>query len=342
MKKISCVVEYFNFPHLSQIYKGFQILEKKGVIDLKFIKKTGNLNKPIISAWINNDIHIIYDTLDGFNWIDNKSTEENLLFFQNNYHCDHYFKRSYNSNLLNYNYASQRTIHALEFNYDMSYEYVSLDIKRLMRDTVRKYLPFYDTSINYKDFEYYPNKNKQPKILFSARLWDPEDVRHDETQLEREIINSNRINYIRECKKVFGSIFTGGLKDSELSRKLAKDLIIPNKKTSKLSYVKIIKEHDICISTLGLHKSNGWKLGEYIAASRAIISEPLFFTPQNFIKGENYLEASSTDALISNIYKLIDNSDYKYEMMVNNFKFYNQYLRPDILILNSLLKVINS
>ena len=117
---------------------------------------------------------------------------------------------------------------------------------------------------------------------------------------------------------------------------------MPNKKTSKLNYVKTIKEHDICISTLGLHKSNGWKLGEYIAASRAIISEPLFYTPQNFIKGENYLEASSTDALISNIYKLIDNSDYKYEMMLNNFKFYNQYLRPDILILNSLLKVINS
>lgn len=342
MKKINCVVEYFNAPHLSQIYKGFQILEKKGVVDIKFIKKTGDLNKPIISAWINNNIHIIYDTLDGFNWIDNKSTEENLLFFQNNYHCDHYFKRSYNSNLIKYNCGSQRTIHDLEFNYDMSYEYVSLDIKRLMKDTARKCLPFYNSSINYKNFEYYPNKNTQPKILFSARLWNPEDVKDGETRSEREIINSNRIKYIRECKKEFGDIFTGGLQDSELSRKLAKDLVIPNKKTSKLSYVKTVKEHDICISTLGLHKSNGWKFGEYIAASRAIVSEPLLFTPQNFIEGENYLEASSTDALISNIYKIIDNTDYKYEMMLNNFKYYNQYLRPDILILNSLVKAINS
>lgn len=342
MKKINCVVEYFNSPHLSQIYKGFQILEKKGVVDIKFVKKTGDSNKPIISAWINNSIHIIYDTLDGFNWIDNKSTEENLLFFQNNYHCDHYFKRSYNSNLLKYNRGSQRTIHDLEFNYDMSYDYVSLDIKRLMKDTARKCLPFYNSSINYKDFEYYPNKNTQPKILFSARLWNPEDVKDVETRSEREIINSNRIKYIRECKKEFGDIFTGGLQDTELSRKLAKDLVIPNKKTSKLSYVKTVKEHDICISTLGLHKSNGWKLGEYIAASRAIISEPLFFNPQNFIEGENYLEASTTDALISNIYKIIENKDYKYEIMLNNFKYYNQYLRPDILILNSLVKAINS
>lgn len=342
MTKISCVVEYLFSPHLSQIYKGFQILEEKGLIDLKFIKKAGNLNKPIISAFINNEYHIIYDTLDGFNWLDNKSIEDNLLFFQNHYQCDYYFKRSYNASLLNYNKGSTRRIHNLEFNYDVAYEPIFTDIKRVVKDTIHKRLNLHNPNVDYKDFEYYFNKNDQSKILFSARLWDPKDVENIDESTEREIINQNRINYIRACKKEFGSIFTGGLQDSELSRKMAKDLVLSNKKTSKLSYIRTIKDHDICISTLGLHKSNGWKFGEYIAASRAIISEPLFFTSENFIESNNYLEVSSTDSLISNIYRILDDTEYKYTMMVNNFNYYNQYLRPDALILNSLIRVINN
>lgn len=342
MTKISCVVEYLFSPHLSQIYKGFQILEEKGIIDLKFIKKAGDLNKPIISVWINNKYHIIYDTLDGFNWLDNKSLEDNLLFFENNYPCDYYFKRNYHPKLLNYNKGSTRSIYNLEFNYDMSYEPIFRDIKRVLKDTIRKYSHLHYTNVDYKDFEYYFNKNDQSKILFSARLWDPKDVESIEDSREREVINQNRINFIRACKKEFGNIFTGGLQDSELSRKLAKDLVLPNRKTNKLSYIRTIKDHDICISTLGLHKSNGWKLGEYIAASRVIISEPLFFTSKNFIEGKNYLEISSTDSLISNIYRVLDDTEYKYTMMVNNFNYYNQYLRPDMLILNSLIRVMSN
>lgn len=30
---------------------------------------------------------------------------------------------------------------------------------------------------------------------------------------------------------------------------------------------------DICIGSMGLHKSIGWKTGEHIAASKAIINE---------------------------------------------------------------------
>ena len=56
-------------------------------------------------------------------------------------------------------------------------------------------------------------------------------------------------------------------------------------------FLNIVKSSDICIATTGLHKSIGWKFGEYIAASRAIITEPLYYEiPGELKRGSNYLE----------------------------------------------------
>jgi hypothetical protein len=49
---------------------------------------------------------------------------------------------------------------------------------------------------------------------------------------------------------------------------------------------------------MGLYESNGWKLGEYVAGSKAIVSEHLHYdAPGNFSPEQNYLEFNSADEM---------------------------------------------
>lgn len=339
MSKISCVVEYFYSPHLSQVYKGFQILEKRGVIKLKFITKKVNTNKPIINVFINDKHHVIYDMLDGFNWVDEYTLDENLKFFKNNLNCDFYFKRSFN-NLLNLNNNKTRRIFPLGFNYQVNFKEVNFNLNRFIKKIYYNFFPSVYGIPDYKEFEHYPVSSQNPKILFSARLWDPKDVVNPTLKEEREFLNNFRIECIRKCKKEFKEYFTGGLQSTPLANEIAKDLVLSNSQTDKFTYINSIKNHDICINTLGLHKSNGWKLSEYIVASRFIISEPLFFDNSNFKVDENYLQFSNVDELLNCINRVLNDRDLKYNIMLNNFNYYNSYLRPDILVLNTILSVL--
>ncbi len=94
------------------------------------------------------------------------------------------------------------------------------------------------------------------------------------------------------------------------------------------------------MATTGLHNSIGWKFGEYVAASRAILSEPLIYgLPGNFEHGKNYLPFNNEDELLHKTYSLLKNKDELLDMMNSNFHYYNNFLRPDKLVLNTLLKI---
>jgi hypothetical protein len=153
-------------------------------------------------------------------------------------------------------------------------------------------------------------------------------------------INKDRINFIRACKNEFGNKFIGGIVKDKFSEKAAPDLIIPFTQTKKNVFLENIKRSNICVATSGLNNSTGWKLGEYVAASRAIVSEPLHYElPGSFSAGTNYLSFSNQDELIKTIYKLMDNKELLRRMMKSNYDYYQNFVRSDMLILNSLLTI---
>lgn len=97
---IECEIYYFYSPHLIQIYEGFYRLAKKKVIKLKIKKLKKDPRKPVLEVIIDKKYKCIYDTLDGFNWID-APLEENLEFFKKRFiGIDYYFKRSFFGNLI--------------------------------------------------------------------------------------------------------------------------------------------------------------------------------------------------------------------------------------------------
>ncbi|MDE0471749.1 MAG: hypothetical protein OXH57_07385 [Ekhidna sp.] len=339
-----CELDYFHSPHLSQIYDGFDKLRKNGIINLIVKPTIGNSVKPILKVRINNKYDVIYDTLDGLNWIE-ASIEDNLDYFKNNIKADFYFKRSFNEDVFR-NAPENCKIFPLGLNYSIACESnfpMSLQqkFKEILKNSflISKY--YGKLSFRSSDFESKPYLHKKSKILFLTRLYNPDDVSLEHSKIEREDINRNRIDYIKTCKKEFSNNFIGGLEADNFSKRHQKNLVLPTSLTKKEVFLNTVKESTICIATTGLHNSIGWKFGEYVAASRAIISEPLRYKlPGSFESHKNYLEFNGKDELIENIRELLKNRCRLFEIMQENFHYYNNYLRPDVLILNTLLRVI--
>ncbi len=142
---------------------------------------------------------------------------------------------------------------------------------------------------------------------------------------------------MRLLKDYFGDKIVAGVSKDGFSQKVCPDLIIPDEMTSKLNYVNMIKQNYVCIASEGLHRSIGWKFAEYVAAGRAIVTEPLAYeVPYGFMKNQNYLEYNDVETLISACEELLFDV-YKIHLMEKkNRDYYQKHLSPDKVVLDSL------
>ena len=112
--------------------------------------------------------------------------------------------------------------------------------------------------------------------------------------------------------------------------------------TQRYNFINLINRSLICITSTGLHRSIGWRFGEFVAAGKAILSEPLHFAiPGNFQEGKNYLSFNSIDEVVDKCDDLLCNPDKIHAMEYENFYYYFHYLKPDILILNTLKQIFS-
>ena len=331
-------------PHLSQLYDGFLSLAKKKIITLT-VKKLLHTKAPLLKVLVNKKTALIYDMLDGLNWIDG-SIEDNLNYCANHLHADFYFKRSFTHAFSDF-FSTQHSRYPLGLNYDLTPSSIltgscAEHTKELLRKLwVKKIMG--KNAFMHEDFECSPNLSKSPKILFNVRLWDPTKESSLLVKQDYESVNNARIMLIRTCKKEFGDIFSGGVEPSPYSKHVCKDLLLSPQEAKRNRYLDRVKNHDIGIATTGLHGSIGWKFGEYVAASRAIVSEPLnTVLPGNFAAGKNYLAFTTADELIGRIDYLLTHKEEMLAMMQNNYRYYHSFLRPDKLVLNTLVFVVNT
>ncbi|MEH7096687.1 glycosyltransferase family 1 protein [Neobacillus vireti] len=361
MAKISCCIRLGEVPlHLYQITSGFLLLNKYGIINLKVerLKRQDENILPynMMEVIINDEFRIIYDVNDGY---------DNLLFNSSDYiefmnemlgNVDFYFKRSF-SEKYNKKLKYRHKIYPLGLNYmvtvpgNVAHFPTFIDSSKEKLKKLVRMLPlsqYYNGLYNIDSFEDIPTRDREPRILFMARLWDTAgDSNIGISPLkkeERTYINDLRVSCIRQCQKEFGEKFFGGISPSKFAIENFPDIVIQDKGiTKRNNYIKQVKESSICIATMGLHESVGWKFAEYIAASKAIVTEELHYElPGDFKNEKNFLLFKTPEQCIEQIYKLVNSEELRYQMMVNNFNYYHQYVRPDRLVLNSLLTVLNN
>ena len=167
--------------------------------------------------------------------------------------------------------------------------------------------------------------------MFSTRLWEKQNE-----------LNEFRISLARKLKNKFKKNIIIGVNDNTLSRKLCPDLILHKTVTQRHHFINLINRSLVCITSTGLHRSIGWRFGEFVAAGKAILSEPLHFAvPGNFQVGKNYLSFNSIDEVVDKCDDLLCNLDKIHTMEYENLYYYFHYLKPDILILNTLKQVFS-
>ena len=98
-----------------------------------------------------------------------------------------------------------------------------------------------------------------------------------------------------------------------------------------------MKRSAVCVASAGLHGSTGGKFGEYAAAGRAIVSEPLRYTvPGPFAAGENYLEYTTPEECVEQVRFLLAHPEKIRAMQENNRAYTRDWLTPERLIRNTL------
>ncbi|MDB0040619.1 hypothetical protein N9E81_00390 [Algibacter sp.] len=182
-----------------------------------------------------------------------------------------------------------------------------------------------------------PINDNNGKVIFLTRLWSPKNTDNILEKKRRIKQNEFRIKTCEMIKQNFKNALTGILEDT-YSRKVAKSLLVDKKMTKKSNYLSLLKKSDIGIADDGLFDTPGWKIGEYILASKAIITTPINVFIDNFKENINYVKTNDRNSyyeIPDLIEALISNKKYM-DLKRNNKIWYESYMEPANYISNIL------
>lgn len=297
-----------------------------------------NENDYVFNVVFNNKL----STGGGILYLENNKTiffdySDDIKFIDDPKQYDFYFKRSlafenYSTNVyplnfqVNYSYKSLNLLLKFGFN-DLRNSRNRIEIMRAMD----YFNSFTKLSHNAMDIRNFPKNvtDNNGKIIFHTRLWNPENHLDIEEKKRREIQNQFRIDACRIIKNNFKNSSVGLFPD-ELSAKIAPDLLLNVKSTSKKEYFKSLRNADIGIADDGLKDTPGWKIGEYLLFGKAVITTPLNIVIEGFEEYTNYEKLSTRNSfseLPEKIESLLMRKNY-FEMGQNNLIWSENYLHP--------------
>ncbi|MBH79054.1 MAG: hypothetical protein CMQ49_00905 [Gammaproteobacteria bacterium] len=316
-----------NTKHYQQIFTGFSMLARQGAIRLKYSWGGSGLLAQI------DENRIFYDVIDGYA-LDRSGMDQ----------CDIYYKRSHYSQYLssvengdkvrplglNYEvYPDRLDWHAPGRNLRLNHS-AGDKLKGLVGPIRRRFQPHLNVSRLQA-----PPREQAPGVMFLTRTWEPDDSR-GHGMPRREEINEMRAECISRLRSAFGERCIAGFSRTAYAERHYPQLLAPVS-SNKVDYLKLMRDFaTVCIATTGLHGSIGWKLGEYVAHSKAIVSEPLDYLVPAFSKGKHYLEFTSARACVDLVLDLVNDPAKCMNMRQANRTYYAEYLRPDRLVARTL------
>lgn len=370
MKPIEITANFNNkccmIPATGSIFAGLKALENSGIIKVKkynmsrdFITKENYPHRYVVELIADGKI-LAYDISDGYQDFDFPQVFDNQLE-----RIDFYFKSSYDSDFaqkLNNKEKFRNLAMSFGCTYPESY-FEKAKFKNALAGKSYKeaaYLLLKRSQIqsedDYRKFEsnnHYDSYN----LLMWTRLWEYKHLTtehimkayptltpaqaKEKCEQQIEILrqtNKERIHTVRILREAFGDRFVGGLSDNETNRKEAPDLITSDPRiVTRQGYLDSLKQNYIHILSKGIHGCVGARYGETFAAGRALITDPFVYEPLGKLKeGENYLRYTSPEEILTCANALMNDIDTVHRMENNNFRYYNEFVRPDVRILNTL------
>jgi len=183
----------------------------------------------------------------------------------------------------------------------------------------KSYLSWYlMTSKRRKDFNNTTSSDSN-YIFLVGTLWQGQDK-----------TNLQRINFIRACKQLDYIHYEGGLlPDSKNVDEQNNDVLL----ISSLGYENYISKTNasaVVFNTPAFHLCHGWKLTEFLAMGKAIISTPFSNElPVPLVHGENiFFVSEDADEIKKAIVELTTNNDLRTKIEKGAIDYYKKYVEP--------------
>lgn len=345
------LVIYSSSNHVSQVLTGFGALRRSGEIRAS-VRRSDRFDPGVLGSRLDvvldGQARLVYDLADGGAIAPGEGIEE----------ADVYFKRSYGQAAASHPEAGK--IYPLGLNYPVygpgdwhvrrlwwsaaglrPHNAASVATRMVRLSRVASWLTRANGGRHSSWVDRFtapPEPAPDPRVLFLTRTWDPATATHATTADERRAMNALRAGSIRLLREELGPCFHGGLAPMPHALSAFPDCVVDERITRKTRYLRLMKTCDVCVTTRGLRDSNGWSLGEYVAASRAIVSEPLAYeVPGGFAADLNYLAMTSPEECVERVLDLLGDPVRRGAMMRRNHEYYERWVRPDALARSSLV-----
>lgn len=358
-----------NSDYVSQFYAGLFDLQATGTVALRFGRCPprqdrstdiqGILRLDVATAAAPRPMRVCFDSSD---WQDIASMDDLVA-------CDVYFKRGYRPAYIEQLDAALRDkISPLGLHYGcMSRNEFLIDsfsqvlarhsntgafsrtpiraIAQLFASPAKRLMKRYgyarfENSLPFMDaFEVAPDVPAEQLIFYRTRVYGPKDAPVTNRSGRLDEINNLRVGTIRALRNQFGDRFVGGLRPSPYARETYPDCLFPDDPGLR-GHLELSKTCLINVNTAGLHDSTSWKMPEYMAGSRCIVSEPLVYeVPVPLVERTHYLAFQTPEECVRACQELLDDPALAGAMRKANFHYYAQHVRPAQLMLHSLATV---
>lgn len=178
--------------------------------------------------------------------------------------------------------------------------------------------------------KYQPEPSSNDYVFFLSTLWY-----NDQWNNNDSTVNLSRANFIRAVKNVQAKMpiqFEGGLL-SQGKERSSEDLFrdcLASRSLSSRQYLQKTKQSAVVFNTPAFWQCHGWKLGEFLALGKAIISTELSNDlPAPLIHGQHihYVE-NNQEAMEEAVQYILTHPKYQHRLEKGAHDYWNQYGSP--------------
>ncbi|MFL9831979.1 hypothetical protein ABS764_14095 [Flavobacterium sp. ST-87] len=170
--------------------------------------------------------------------------------------------------------------------------------------------------------KYYPEVSSKNEVFFISSIWRKE-----------KDTNDYRALFIECCKENRKVVFEGGFASRTDGNNLGYDNLVTSAKIPLKVYVKKIKKSAIVFNTPAVLSCHGWKLAEFLALGKAIITTPHFNElPADLLNYEHLIYANNKETIQKAIDELITDENLKKQIQIAGREYFEEYLAPEAVI----------
>lgn len=166
-------------------------------------------------------------------------------------------------------------------------------------------------------------------VFHASTLWSVDNC--------MQFTNPYRATFIRTCKSLPEIRFEGGLIKTHGDIPQEYEDVASNKRYKFHEYFQNTMRSMFVFNTPAVHQCHGWKLGEYLAMGKAIISTPISNRlPFPFEDGKNLLVVHNQEELVEAIHRLSTDNELRRSLEESSRNIYTNYCSP-IAVMRSVL-----